>query len=173
MNELTTLHEAITATIATGMPQLETVEAYGAVDENTALPALAYGITGMQPGIDAGDGRTCVLATFEALITLDRDVDQAGLQVTLLAAQLTELLNKQFWALSFVEGARNVEACRVAATADNLLHVAWKVQWQQVLYLGAAQWLWPDEPPGSAVFGFEPDTGPGNESHYVAPEDLA
>ena len=44
---------------------------------------------------------------------------------------------------------------------------------EQVLHLGQAQWPWPNQPPGSLVFSFDPDTGVGHEDSYKAPEDFA
>ncbi|MNN92135.1 hypothetical protein D3C81_2103710 [compost metagenome] len=49
----------------------------------------------------------------------------------------------------------------------------WVVEWTQVIYLGEEEWPWSDQPPGTLVFGFSPDTGPGSENQYIAPEDMA
>ncbi|MEG0858980.1 MAG: hypothetical protein RSD81_06555 [Pseudomonas sp.] len=167
MNELTTLHEAITASIKAAIPQFETVGAYATADESTVLPALLYAITSLVPGVDPGDGRAGIIAGFEARILVDPARPQAPLLSVSLAAQLTILLRKQFWALDFVEGASVVRAMP-ATTASTTI---WLVQWQQMLRLGAAQWPWPDEP-GPLAFAFSPDTGRGNEDSYQSAEGM-
>lgn len=171
MNELTTLHEAITATIKLAMPVLETVEAYVPANQSTTLPALLHAITGLKPGIDPGDGRSCIAATFEARILVDSNLPQASLQAVTLATQLAVLLRKQFWGLDFVEETQQVQALPVLAVPASPVAVEWRVQWEQVLRLGIVQWPWPDEP-GPLAFAFSPDTGLGNEGSYLQPEDM-
>lgn len=163
MIELTTVHECITVGIKGAIPALQTVQAYGVPDAGTALPALFHGIGAMKPDTDPGDGRVHVLATFEALLVAD-----SPMQASELAAQLSVLLRKQFWGLDDVDGSLNVLASVVEGSAQ----LRWRVQWDQGLYLGEPQWVWPYQPPGTAVFGFDPDTGPGHEGDYFAPEDL-
>lgn len=80
MSELTTLHQAITATIKTAMPELASVDAYVAVDSSTALPALFHSITALRPAADPGDGRASILATFEARLHVDAADTQAPLR---------------------------------------------------------------------------------------------
>ncbi|MGH8381024.1 hypothetical protein [Pseudomonas sp.] len=171
MSELQTLHGAITATIKAAMPQFETVEAYATADQNTALPALIHAVTGLKPGADPGDGRACVLATFEACILVDASHPQAALQAAMLATRLTVLLRQQFWQMDFVEAVKSVQALPVQPTTASTHPIIWRVQWEQALYLGAAQWSWPDEP-GPLAFAFSPDTGPGHEAGYQSPEDM-
>lgn len=47
-------------------------------------------------------------------------------------------------------------------TPEILQCVSWSVHWRQDIYLGDTAWLWDDEPPGSLMFAFHPDTGPGS-----------
>ncbi|MFK0086501.1 hypothetical protein ACIQUS_04320 [Pseudomonas sp. NPDC090755] len=172
MNELATLHEAITSTIKTAMPGIQTVDAYALENENTALPALFHAISGLKPGVDPGDGRACILATFEARILVDSGQPQARLQAATLASQMTVLLRKQFWEVDFVEAAKSVQALPAQPVAGSTLPVEWRVQWEQALLLGSVQWPWPNEP-GPLVFAFSPDTGLEHEGSYQSPEDLS
>ncbi|TDF78236.1 hypothetical protein [Pseudomonas sp. H9] len=174
MNELTALHEAITASVKLALPVFETVEAYVPANQNQtpALPALIHAITGLKPSVDPGDGRSCIMATFEARILVDSSSLQAPSQAVTLAAQVAVLLRKQFWGLDFVEEARLVEALPVIPIAAMPDAVEWRVQWEQALYLGSLQWPWPNEP-GPLAFAFSPDTGPGHEGNYQSPEDMA
>ncbi|WP_278929711.1 hypothetical protein [Pseudomonas qingdaonensis] len=173
MNELGTLHQAISAALSAGMPQLRHVEAFARPDENTALPALMHTLTGMRPGVDPGDGRTCVNASFEARILVSKARQQASLEAMTLAAQLTALLRQQFWSLGFVDAISQVQARPSAIPAEVPGTLEWRVQWQQPVYLGDLQWPWPDQPPGSLLFAFSPDTGPAHKDSYQAPEDMA
>lgn len=168
MTDLSGLHQAISAAIETAIPQLATVGSYAAVQQETALPALFHGIVGLKPGVDPGDGHSRVVATFEARISTDGGRPQATLEAITLAAQLMVLLRKQYWDIEFVEEARAIQA-QPLATAPS----SWTLQWEQVLHLGQAQWPWPNQPPGSLVFSFDPDTGVGHEDSYKAPEDFA
>ncbi|MDU9391521.1 hypothetical protein [Pseudomonas sp. zfem002] len=168
MSDLNGLHLAISATLETALAQLATVGSYAAVQQETALPALFYGIVGLKPGTDPGDGHSRVIATFEARISTDGTRPQAVLEAVSLAAQLMVLLRKQYWNIDFVEEARSVQALP-SSTAPT----TWVVQWEQVLHLGEAQWPWPNQPPGSLLLSFDPDTGPGHESDYKSAEDFA
>lgn len=168
MTDLSGLHQAVSATLRAAMPQLRTVECYAAVQAQTPLPALFHGIVGLKPGIDPGDGHSCVIATFEARIHTDASQPYPALEAVDLAAQLMVLLRKQYWNIDFVEEARSVQAL-----PSNASPTTWTVQWEQVLHLGQVQWPWPNQPPGSLVLAFDPDSGPGNESAYKAPEDFA
>ncbi|WP_462402173.1 hypothetical protein [Pseudomonas sp. Marseille-QA0332] len=172
-SELTRLHEAITATLQEALPRLQNIEAYPVLEEGMKLPALLYAITGMAPGPDPGDGRTCIMATFEALILVEEARSQAPLQAAVLASKLVSVLDEQYWDLDFVDQVQDVQAMPSEATPALLQCVGWSVQWRQAVYLGDTEWPWPDEPPGTLVFAFDPDTGPGNEDQYRAPEDLA
>lgn len=165
MSELATLHAALTATIREAMPELASVDAYADVGSDTALPALRHGIVRMTADAAPRDGRSVLFTTFEADITPDAANPEARLQGSLLAAQLVDLLRQQLWGLEFVEASRNV---RAYLSGDH-----WKVRWEQPVLLGEAQWHWPDQPPGSLMLGFSPDTGPGNEGKYITPEDRA
>ncbi|MER2298398.1 MAG: hypothetical protein ABS956_13015 [Pseudomonas sp.] len=165
MSELTTLHAAVTTTIREAMPELASVDAYTAVGNAPERPALRHGIVQMTADAAPRDGRSVLIATFEADITADSANPEARLQGSLLAAQLMDLLRQQHWALDFVEASRNVQAQFEGS--------AWTVRWDQPVLLGEPRWNWPDQPPGSLVLGFAPEIGLGNEAHYIAPEDLS
>ena len=170
MSDLNALHEAITATVREAMPQIETVSSYAAMQQGTALPALFHAITGLKPATDPGDGHSCIVATLEARIVVDGSRPQAALEATTLAAQLMVLLRKQYWGIDFVEDARAIKAL---PQGTDWPVASWLLQWEQTLHLGDAQWPWPNQPPGSLVFAFDPDSGPGKEADYKTPEDFA
>ncbi|MFT0517055.1 hypothetical protein [Pseudomonas faucium] len=165
MSELATLHAAVTATIREAMPELVSVDAYTAVGNAPERPALRHGIVQMTADAAPRDGRSVLVATFEADITADNANPEARLQGSLLAAQLMDLLRQQHWALDFVEASRNVQAQFEGS--------AWTVRWDQPVLLGEPRWNWPDQPPGSLMLGLAPDIGLGNEERYIAPESLS
>lgn len=173
MNELTQLKDAITSTIKQAMPQLHRVEAFPKMLEGVTEPALYFVVTGLDQAADPGDGRSCMRATFEARIRVDPELAQAPMQAAILATQLLELLRCQQWNLDFVEGATAVWAKPAGTVADPTYRAEWIVQWQQLIYLGQEQWPWADQPAGTLVLGFSPDTGPGHEGDYQSPEHMA
>ncbi|MDF9616160.1 hypothetical protein P5705_00740 [Pseudomonas entomophila] len=165
MSELSTLSAALTAMVREAMPGLASVDSQDNSSTSLPLPALRHGIVRMTADGAPRDGRSVLIATFEAEITPDSSQPQARLQGSELAAQLMDLLRQQLWGLDFVEASRNVQAHYEGA--------GWRVQWEQPILFGEPQWTWPDQPPGRLMLGISPDTGPGNEGKYLAPEDLA
>lgn len=166
MNELKTLHEAMTATLKAGLPEVVTVEAYPEIDNEFGLPAVFFGLSGFHPGTDTGTGKTALNGTFQAIILVDPVKPHASLQASWLAAKLSMLLHAQYWDLDFVEGAEGIEAKPDDSSPELASFLVWVVQWTQVLHVGLEQWPWPDEPPGTLVFDFGPGVG------EVRPEDL-
>lgn len=170
-SELKQLHDAMTATMREMLPQFALVEPYPKlIKEGMKLPALLYAATNFAPGDNPGDGRLCLKVTFESLVMLESSRNLAPLQAAILASKLMQLLDLQYWGLDFVGGTENVQAMPAEFVPELARCVGWAVQWQQDVYLGETEWLWENEPPGSLLFSFEPDTGPGSEEHYQAPE---
>ena len=167
MSELTTLHDAITSTLKAAMPRVLTVEAFPELDCKIRTPALLYGITDMALGTDRGTGKTALRGRFQSCILIDADRPKASLQAAILAAQMAASLKDQFWDLDFVTGPpEQIHAQPEAPTQELEQFVMWSVQWVQNFEVGALEWPWPDEPPGSLVFDIEPGDGP------VSPEAL-
>lgn len=172
--EFVQLHDAMANTIRGAMPQVVDVKHYPKLEEGLPMPALYFALSGLAPGPDPGDGRTAVMATFEACVLVEVDRAQAHLQAAILAAKLVRLLDHdQYWGVDCVDRAHDIHAMPSESLPELLQCAAWTVQWRHVLYLGETEWLWDDQPPGSLVFAFDPDTGPGNEDQYRPPEELA
>lgn len=135
------------------------------------LPALALEYAEMVPGRDPGSGETALLCRLQARILVARD-DPAAEQLALrCVAEMLVALRAQNWGLdlepvSLIHAQPEVDnpalsSCRV-----------WRVEWHQPLLLGEPEWPWEDQPPGTLVLGFDPDTGAGHERDYFAPEDM-
>ncbi|KXG81685.1 hypothetical protein [Pseudomonas mosselii] len=165
MSELAQLYAAVTSTLRATLPVFATVATEGDVTLEPALPALVHGVLRMRGDEALRDGRSLLMATFEARVTAQGTPAQARTQAGVLAAQLIDVLRQQSWGLDYVEGARDI-----LAEAEG---TSWRVQWEQPVLLGTVHWPWPDQPPGSLMLGFAPDTGPGNQDKYLSPEDLA
>ena len=171
LHELTQLHEAITASIKREIPQLVHVEAYPVLQQGMPMPMLIYAMTNVQPGVDPGDGRVCVVATFEAAILVESSRSQAPLQAAILASKFAGLLHQQQWDMDFTLPVSAVQAMPTEPVPELAECAAWSVMWQQTLYMGETTWPW-DDAPGKLVFAFDPETGAAHESDYVAPEAL-
>lgn len=172
-SELRLLHEAMTATLKAELPQIQHVEAYPVLEEGLPLPALLYAATNFAPGVDPGDGRLCVTVTFEAVILVESGRRMAPLQAAILATKLLQVLQQQYWDLDFVDQVQGAQAMPAEAVPELVRCVGWAVQWQQDVYLGDTAWPWGDQPPGSLLFAFDPDSGPGSEHQYRPPEAMA
>jgi len=169
MSELTTLHEAITRIISERMPRVLHVEQFPELDAEVKTPALLYGITDMTLGTDRGEGKTALIGRFQSCILIEADRPKASLQAAILAAQMTTVLKNQFWDLDFVTGPpEQVHAQPEAPTAELEQFVMWSVQWIQPFEVGELEWPWPDESPGSLMFGFNDDT----KGQFFPPEEL-
>jgi hypothetical protein len=167
MSELTTLHDAITATLSAAMPKVLHVEAFPELDSKVRTPALLYGLTDMTLGEDRGEGKTALVGRFQSCILIDADRPKASLQAAILASAMAVALKDQWWGLDFVTGPpEHIHAQPEAPTKELEQFVMWSVQWVQRFEVGESEWLWPDEPPGSLVFDIDPGDGPVN------PEDL-
>jgi len=165
MSELAQLYAAVTSTLRAALPAFATVATEGDATVEPALPALVHGVLRMRGDEALRDGRSLLMATFEARVTAQGTPAQARTQAGVLAAQLIDVLRQQSWGLDYVEGARDILAEAEGST--------WRVQWEQPVLLGNVHWPWPDQPPGSLMLGFAPDTGLGNQDKYLSPEDLA
>lgn len=157
MSELTTLHDAITATLSAAMPKVLHVEAFPELDSKVRTPALLYGLTDMTLGTDRGEGKTALIGRFQSCILIDADRKKASMQAAILASQMAAALKDQFWGLDFILGPPlNIHAQPEAPTKELEQFVMWSVQWIQHFEVGEAEWLWSDEPPGAPVFGDYP-----------------
>lgn len=172
-SELKVLHDAMTAVFEAELPEVKHVEAYPILKEGMKLPALLYAATNFAPGVKPGDGRLCVKVTFEAIVLLESRRQLAPLQAAILAGKVMQLLDEQYWGLDFVDQVQDVQAMPSDVAPELASCVGWSLQWRQDVYLGDTSWPWANEPPGSLVFAFDPDTGAGSEGGYIPPEAMA
>lgn len=167
------LFGAIEQHLQVNLPGVEMVAVWPDLDgkHHIPLPAVFLEIAEIEPGQDMGTGETVLVCRFEARIIVDVIKDHHQRQAVHLATQLAVLLRAQTWGLA-VEPAEFVQAVQDWVRPELDGYTVWLVEWTQTVYLGAEEWPWPDEPPGSLVFGFSPEIGPGSEGEYLAPESL-
>lgn len=139
--------------------------------ERVDLPAVVLELAELEPGRDPGTGEVGVEARFEARIIVGSEQEQCQQQAAFAAAQLVVLLRMQTWGLE-VEQAEFVRAAQDWTRPELDGYAVWVVEWTQGIYLGEEEWPWPNQPPGSLMWGFSPNTGPGSEGSYQPPEAM-
>lgn len=170
---LARVYAAMEDMIGRAIPGLNYVGTMPGKLETVALPAVVLEFSGFEPAEqDPGTGEVAIDARFEARAIVGTEYDDHLHVVAFIAAQLAVLLRLQTWGIE-VEPALLVRAEPDWSRPELDGLAVWVVEWTQVIYLGEEEWPWPDQPPGTLVFGFSPDTGPGSENQYIAPEDMA
>ena len=168
---LDVLYQAIEQQIQQHLPGVELVSFWPNIDNHIPLPAVFLDIGEINPGQDIGTGETTLTITFEARVIVDVIRADHYRQAVQLATQLAVLLRMQSWGLP-VEPAEFQRSSQDWTRPELDGYTVWLVEWTQTLYLGEQEWPWPDQPPGTLVWGFSPDTGPGNEGNYTPPEAM-
>ncbi|MGA3825350.1 hypothetical protein [Pseudomonas chlororaphis] len=163
------LYTAIEEHIARTLPALAFVRAMPDRLDHIAIPAVVIEMVEWEPGLDPGTGEVGVEARFEARVIVAGEEEHSLRIAAFSAAQLTVLLRMQTWGIE-VEPAKFVRAAQDWTRPELDGYAVWVVEWTQIIYLGEEEWLWPNQPPGSIVWGFVPDTGPGSEGSYLPPE---
>ena len=168
---LDVLYQAIEQQIQQHLTGVELVSFWPDIDNHIPLPAVFLDIGEINPGQDIGTGETTLSITFEARVIVDVILADHYRQAVQLATQLAVLLRMQSWGLP-VEPAEFQRSSQDWTRPELDGYTVWLVEWTQTLYLGEQEWPWPDQPPGTVVWGFSPDTGPGNEGNYTPPEAM-
>lgn len=150
------LYRAVEQHLEINLPGVQTVTAWPKISDRIALPAVFLELAEMEPGTEIGTGETSLVCKFEARIIVDPIKPHHHQQAVQLATQLAVVLRAQTWGLG-VEPAEFVQALQDWTRPELDGYTVWLVEWTQQIYLGAEQWPWPDEPPGSLWFGFNDD----------------
>ncbi|RMR10881.1 hypothetical protein [Pseudomonas syringae group genomosp. 3] len=164
------LYQAIEQHIQDAIPGLQYVGTMPDMLQQVSVPAVLLEMVEFEPGSDQGTGETALNARLEARVIVGAEQEQCQQQAVFAATQLCVLLRAQTWGLA-VNAAELVRAAQDWSRPELDGYAVWVVEWTQGIYLGEEQWPWPDQPPGTLVWGFSPDVGPGNEEFYKTPED--
>lgn len=165
------LYGAIELHLQDNLPGVQQVAAWPDIHDSIALPAVVVEMARLEPGKDYGTGEMVLIASFEARVIVGPEQVDHNQQAVQLAGQLAVLLRGQTWGLE-VDPAEFVQAAQDWTKPELDGYLVWLVEWTQQIYLGAQQWPWPDQPPGTLKLGFDPDTGPGHVPEYFSPEEL-
>ena len=158
-------YRAIEGQIRDHLPGVQTVAVWPNIEDRVALPAVFVELAEMEPGIDPGTGETGLACKFEARVITDPIQPDHHQQAVFLAGHLAALLRMQCWGME-VEPAEFVQGMLDWTKPELDGYTVWVVEWTQQIYLGEAQWPWPDQPPGTLVLNIEPGDG------EVRPEDV-
>ncbi len=165
------LYQAIEQHIRDHLPGVQTVAVWPNIEDRVALPAVFVELAEMEPGIDPATGETALSCKFEARVITDPIQPDHHQQAVFLAGQLAVLLRLQCWGVA-VEPAEFVQSMQDWTKPELDGYTVWVVEWTQQIYLGDAQWPWPDQPPGTLLIGVDPDAGLPNIDKYFSPESL-
>ncbi|KAF1003637.1 MAG: hypothetical protein GAK36_00214 [Pseudomonas sp.] len=137
-----------------------------------SLPALALEYAELLPLADPGSGELALSCRCQVRLLVSPGDAAAEALALRNAARLAQWLRHQTWGLD-VEPAQWLG---IWPEVDSTLAAdcrIWRVECLQPVRLGEPEWPWENQPPGSLLLGVDPQTGPGHEADYVAPEDLA
>jgi hypothetical protein len=161
------LYQAVEQHLVRHLPGVQTVMAWPNIQDRIALPAVFLELAEIEPGTDIGTGETTLVCKFEARIIVDPIYPLHQQQAVQLVTQLAVLLRAQTWGLE-VEPAEFVQALQDWTQPALDGYTVWLVEWTQQIYVGPEEWPWPDQPPGSLLFGFNNEVKDG----FVPAEDV-
>ncbi|MCX9150570.1 hypothetical protein [Pseudomonas sp. TB1-B1] len=150
------LYQAVEQHLVRHLPGVQTVRAWPNIQDRIALPAVFLELAEIEPGTDLGTGETTLVCKFEARIIVDPIHPLHQQQAVQLVTQLAVLLRAQTWGLE-VEPAEFVQALQDWTQPALDGYTVWLVEWTQQIYVGPEEWPWPDQSPGSLVFGSDDD----------------
>ncbi|MFJ4193950.1 hypothetical protein [Pseudomonas sp. NPDC089534] len=159
------LYPAIETRIRDHLPGVRLVSMWPEDLDRIPLPAVLVELAEMEPGHDPGTGETSLACKFEARVITDPIHSDHHKQAVFLVGQLAVLLRLQTWGVE-VEPAAFVQAMPDWTKPELDGYTVWAVEWTQQVYLGEAQWPWPDQPSGTLVLNIDPGDGP------FRPEDV-
>lgn len=137
--DLDELTDAIVASIDAAFPAFSLVEAYP--DDLTALPtpACVIELVDLEPADDIGTEQLPVTARFEARIVMGFRAADAKRATPKLAAAVALHINRKRWGLP-VEPAAVTAIERDDFDPDLDQFEVWRVDWAQVIHIGASVW---------------------------------
>lgn len=120
--------------------------------DRVPVPAVVIELAEFEPGTDQGTGETALEVRIEARVIVGSEQEACQLQAAFAASQIAVLLRGQTWGLE-VNPAEFVRAAQDWTRPELDGYAVWVVEWTQGIYLGAEEWPWPDQPPGTLVLG--------------------
>lgn len=169
---LATLHDIIVATLAAQFTALQTIEFYREDRENLPAPACLLDMSDIEaePGEDPGTDQLAARVRFEAELVLPFRTPKGKLEVRKMAAAFAAFLRKRSrWPGIPQAGAIEVIGAYKSDFSPELdQYEVWRVEWRQLLHLGASVWDEGEATTPTTVFaGFKPYVGIPNKDKYV------
>lgn len=164
-------YQAIEGHIDRAIPGLACVCTMPHMKERLDLPAAVIELAGFEPGLDQGTGETALIARLEVRFIVAGEDVECQQKAAFAAAQMAVLLRTQSWGLP-VDQAEFVNSAQDWTRPELDSCAVWVVEWTQGIYLGEEEWPWPNQPPGSLLWGISPDGGPITEGDYQPPETM-
>ena len=166
--DMVVLHQAIVGAIRRKFPGLNMVEAYREDRASMLTPACLVELIEMEAAdeLDPGTEQLAVNAKFEARIVLGFRQGEHGakLGIRQWAAELAVFVNQQRWGLPV--GAADVTGCWPDEFDSELgQYECWRVEWQQVIRLGASVWTDEGQVP-EPYLAWAPEVGTEHEADY-------
>ena len=164
------VHKGIIAAIRQRFPELLTVEAYRMDRKNLPVPACLVELTEMEAAddLDPGTGQLAVNARFEARFVLGfrQGSRNPKMEVRRLAAEFLAWARLQRWGCS-VGPAMVIGAWPDEFDPELDQYECWRTEWQQVIHLGASDWIDDGTAPTDPAVSFAPEVGADHEADYL------
>lgn len=170
--DLGTVHQAIIDAVAAQFPDVVTVADYRDDRDRLPLPAILIELEDMEgaPDEDPGTGQLAMMARFVARVIIGFRTPTAEREIRRLAGALGAFVRLNRWNQPI--GPAEVLVIGPDAFAPELdRYVIWRVEWQQVVHLGASVWTNEGDIPVTVLVGVAPDIGTGHEADYQDIDD--
>lgn len=165
--DLEDLHEKIKLALATKFPEFATVASYPRERKELELPALLVELEDMEvdPEHDAGTEQLPVVSKWAARVVLSKREAGLKLKIRKLAGALGVFIHRNRFGAT-VSPAKVTVIGPDAFDPDFDAQEVWTVEWDQNLDLGSNIWDGEGLTPDKVMIGWDPQTGPGNETAY-------
>lgn len=133
------LHNNICEQIKNEIPEIQTCCSYPRIRCELIAPACFVEIESFDMGADPGTEELAVIANFEAMIVIDRTIENSSIAIRNLALRLAEFINHNTWN-SKVTPAK-IKSCNIDAFSPELdAYFVWNVSWTHELHVGENIW---------------------------------
>jgi hypothetical protein len=105
----------------------------------TKAPACFVEISSFDVGTDPGTEELAVVANFEAMVVIDRMIENSGFAIRQLALQLANLINHNTWN-STISPAKIKEIIPDAFSPELDAYLVWNISWAHELHVGENVW---------------------------------
>lgn len=165
--DLSAVHQSIIDAIAAAFPAVATVEDYRDDRNGLPLPAIMVELVDMEaaPDDDPGTEQLAMRTRFEARVIIGFRTANAEREIRKLAGALGAFVHQNRFGQP-IEPAEVLTITPDDFDPDLDQYVVWRVEWQQIVHLGATVWTNDGEIPTTVLFSYVPEIGLENETEY-------